>query len=267
LSSDEEFILAKKWKDEQDKGALDNLIESHLKLISKVAFGYRGYGLPLSDLISEGNVGIMQAVKHYDPEKGFRFSTYATFWIKAAINEYVMRMWSFVRVGTTKTQRHLFFKIRQEQNRYLSEHKDQSLNSEKMIEAIAKKLNVSVDEVRSMNQRLRGRDKSLNITATDSSKEWIEWIQDESDNQEIQLAQKEEAHMRHSLLKEAMDALNKQERDILKKRRLKDNPSTLEELSQEYGVSRERIRQIEKKAFLKISKAIQLKTKDNKCFM
>ncbi|MCX7338522.1 MAG: RNA polymerase sigma factor RpoH [Alphaproteobacteria bacterium] len=267
LTSEEEYTLAKDWRERQDYKSVEKLINSHLRLVAKIAQGYRGYGLPLSDLIAEGNVGILQAMKHYDPDKGFRFSTYAMWWIRASMQEYILQSWSLVKIGTTRAQKKLFFGLRKAQHQIdqeleldgnLEGHQD-GLTPEK-IKKIAEKLLVTPEEVLQMHQRLGAKDHSLNSprgNSEDSTSEWIEWIADESDNQEIQLAQQDEMTERKRLFDQAMTCLDKREHAIFVKRRLAEPPRTLEELSTKLGISRERVRQIENKAFEKIQKFIK----------
>lgn len=265
LSSDEEFTLAREWKENKNAGALERIVQSHLKLSMKVAYGYRGYGLPLSDLISEAQIGIMQALNHFDPSRGFRFSTYAIWWIRSAIHEYIFKMWSFVKMGTTKTHRKLFFKLRQEQERYKNENQNTVEISEEMVTSIAKTLNVEKDEILFMHQRLRGKDHSLNTRVSDEGdKEWIDWVHDEEDDPEIKTIQSQEATIRYNLLQEGLTCLNQREHDIFTKRRLNDDPPTLDELAAVHKISRERVRQIEKSAFEKVQKEILKRAKDGR---
>jgi RNA polymerase sigma-32 factor len=255
LQPDEEYMLAKSWKEHADAKAAQKLITSHLRLVAKIAMGYRGYGLPIGEVISEGNVGLMQAVKKFEPDKGFRLATYAMWWIKASIQEFVLRSWSLVKMGTTANQKKLFFNLRKVKSQ-IEALEDGDLRPDQ-VELIAKKLGVTKEDVISMNRRLGG-DTSLNAHLRDDSEgEWQDWLVDESDNQEEMLAQSEEASMRHGLLQEAMDKLTDRERRVFEARRLQDDPVTLEDLSQEFGVSRERIRQIEVRAFDKVQKAVK----------
>jgi RNA polymerase sigma-32 factor len=255
LQPDEEYMLAKRWKEHADAKAAQKLITSHLRLVAKIAMGYRGYGLPIGEVISEGNVGLMQAVKKFEPDKGFRLATYAMWWIKASIQEFVLRSWSLVKMGTTASQKKLFFNLRKVKSQ-IEALEDGDLRPDQ-VELIAKKLGVTKEDVISMNRRLGG-DTSLNAHLRDDSEgEWQDWLVDESDNQEEMLAQSEEASMRHGLLQEAMDKLTDRERRVFEARRLQDDPVTLEDLSQEFGVSRERIRQIEVRAFDKVQKAVK----------
>lgn len=257
LEANEEYMLAKAWTEHDDKDAAHKMVTSHLRLVAKIAMGYRGYGLPVADLISEGNVGMMQAVKRFDPEKGFRLATYAMWWIRAAIQEYILRSWSLVKIGTTAAQKKLFFNLRRlkgqieavEEGDLLPEH----------VTTIAEKLDVSEDDVVSMNRRMTAHDHSLNAPLrADAEGEWQDWLVDEAPDQEMVAADKEERSIRLGLLENAMGELNERERHILTERRLADPAKTLEELSQEYGVSRERIRQIEVRAFEKVQKHMRL---------
>jgi RNA polymerase sigma-32 factor len=255
LQPDEEYMLAKRWKEHGDAQAAQKLITSHLRLVAKIAMGYRGYGLPIGEVISEGNVGLMQAVKKFEPDKGFRLATYAMWWIKASIQEFVLRSWSLVKMGTTANQKKLFFNLRKVKSQ-IEALEDGDLRPDQ-VKFIAKKLGVTEEDVVSMNRRLGG-DTSLNAHMRDDSEgEWQDWLVDESDNQEEMLAQSEEQQMRHGLLVEAMEKLTDRERRVFEARRLQDDPVTLEELSQEFGVSRERIRQIEVRAFDKVQKAVK----------
>ena len=255
LQPDEEFMLAKRWKEHGDKEAAEKLITSHLRLVAKIAMGYRGYGLPIGEVISEGNVGLMQAVKRFEPEKGFRLATYAMWWIKASIQEFVLRSWSLVKMGTTANQKKLFFNLRKVKSQ-IEALEEGDLRPDQ-VEFIAKKLGVTNEDVISMNRRLCG-DTTLNAHLRDDSEgEWQDWLVDESDNQEEMLVQSEEASMRHGLLLEAMEKLTDRERRVFEARRLQDDPVTLEDLSQEFSVSRERIRQIEVRAFDKVQKAVK----------
>jgi RNA polymerase sigma-32 factor len=260
LSSEQEYILAKQWRDQQDRKAIDKLISCHLKLVAKIASGYRGYGLPISDLIAEGNLGMMQAMKHYDPDKGYRFSTYAMWWIRASIQEYILQSWSLVKIGTTGAQKKLFFSLRKTQSKLnLPSENDDGLSPEK-IKAIAIKLSVKEEEVLQMHQRLSGRDHSLNAplnTQEESASEWIEWIVDERENQETHTVQADEINKRRALFTKAISCLNQREHIILVDRRLKEPPLTLEEISSRMGISRERVRQIESTAFEKIRKQVK----------
>jgi RNA polymerase sigma-32 factor len=258
LGKEEEFMLAKRWREHQDFDSARQLVNSHLRLVAKIAMGYRGYGLPIEEVISEGNVGLMQAVKKFEPDRGFRLATYAMWWIRASIQEYILRSWSLVKMGTTAAQKKLFFNLRKAKSEIsaLDEgdmHPDQ-------VRQIATKLGVLDEEVVSMNRRLSGPDASLNAPLrADSENEWQDWLADETQvSQETQLAEDEEKSIRMALLEEAMTELTDRERHILTERRLKDDPTTLEELAGEYGVSRERVRQIEVRAFEKLQRAIKL---------
>ena len=253
LEADQEYMLAKAWVEHEDRDAAHQLVTSHLRLVAKIAMGYRGYGLPVADLISEGNVGMMQAVKKFDPEKGFRLATYAMWWIKAAIQEYILRSWSLVKIGTTAAQKKLFFNLKRMKNQIMS-HDEGELRPEQ-IETIAKKLDVTTDDVVSMDGRLAAHDHSLNAPLkADTEGEWQDWLEDDSPDQETTVAEDEELDQRRQLLMAAMQQLNEREQHILHERRLADPPQTLEDLSQHYGVSRERIRQIEVRAFEKLQK-------------
>ena len=258
LAKDEEFMLAKAWKEHQDSEAAHRLVTSHLRLVAKIAMGYRGYGLPIGEVISEGNVGLMQAVKKFEPDKGFRLATYAMWWIRASIQEYILRSWSLVKMGTTAAQKKLFFNLRKAKAE-ISALGEGDLRPEQ-VTTIATKLGVLDAEVISMNRRLSGPDASLNAPLrSDSESEWQDWLADETQvSQETAYAETEEKSVRMSLLQEAMVELTDRERHILTERRLKDDPSTLEELAAEYGVSRERVRQIEVRAFEKLQKAMRI---------
>ena len=252
LEKDEEFMLAKRWAEHEDPQAAERLVTSHLRLVAKIAMGYRGYGLPIAEVISEGNVGLMQAVKKFDPDKGFRLATYAMWWIRASIQEYILRSWSLVKMGTTAAQKKLFFNLRRmkSQMRALEEG---DLRPDQ-VEEIATKLGVTDDDVVSMNRRLSGPDASLNAPMrADGEAEWQDWLaDDDADDAEDELAESDEFSMRMTLLQEAMGALNEREQNIIQERRLTEEPKTLEDLAQVYGVSRERIRQIEVRAFEKL---------------
>jgi RNA polymerase sigma-32 factor len=256
LEPDEEFMLAKRWKEDEDTEAAHRLVTSHLRLVAKIAMGYRGYGLPVSELISEGNVGMMQAVKRFDPDRGFRLATYAMWWIRAAIQEYILHSWSLVKMGTTAAQKKLFFNLRKVKGQ-LQAIEDGDLPPETVNE-IATRLDVSEQDVINMNRRLASPDHSLNAPLRqDGDGEWQDWLVDEEQSQEIALADQEELGKRRQLLKDAMAHLNDRERHILTERRLREEPTTLEDLSQHYGISRERVRQIEVRAFEKLQKAIR----------
>ena len=256
LAAEEEYMLAKRWQEIEDSEAAHKLVTSHLRLVAKIAMGYRGYGLPLSELISEGNVGMMQAVKRFDPDRGFRLATYAMWWIRAAIQEYILHSWSLVKMGTTAAQKKLFFNLRRLKGQMQAiEEGDMS---PEQVRHIATTLDVPEQDVVNMNRRLGAPDHSLNAPLrADSEGEWQDWLVDETANQEISLAESEELGKRRKLLTAAMENLNERERDILVERRLRDNPTTLEDLSQKYGISRERVRQIEVRAFEKLQKAIR----------
>lgn len=255
LKPDEEFMLAKRYQEYADPQAAHRLVTSHLRLVAKIAMGYRGYGLPVGDVVSEGNIGLMQAVKRFDPDKGFRLATYAIWWIKASIQEYILRSWSLVKMGTTANQKKLFFNLRKAKGR-ISALEDGDLRPEQVRE-IATKLGVEEHEVVEMNRRLGG-DSSLNVTLReDGATEWQDLLADETDNQEALLARSEESDNRHAALGEALSVLNPRERRIFEARRLLDDPMTLEALSEEFGVSRERVRQIEARAFEKVQIAVK----------
>ena len=256
LDAAEEYILAKNWRDKGDKEAAHKLVTSHLRLVAKIAMGYRGYGLPVSELVSEGNIGLMQAVKKFDPEKGFRLTTYAIWWIKASIQEYVLRSWSLVKIGTTSAQKKLFFNLKKIKNQIFAAEQGDMLPEH--VSQIATQLDVREDEVVSMNQRLAGHEHSLNapVGNEEGDAEWQDWVVDENADQELQISQKQELNQRQVLLKNALHVLDEREKEILQDRRLIDEPKTLEELSQKYKVSRERIRQIENRAFEKVQKAM-----------
>ncbi len=256
LEPEEEYMLAKRWKEREDSEAAHRLVTSHLRLVAKIAMGYRGYGLPLSELISEGNVGMMQAVKRFDPDRGFRLATYAMWWIRAAIQEYILHSWSLVKMGTTAAQKKLFFNLRKLKGQ-LQAVEDGDLSPEN-LKKIATELDVPEADVISMNRRLASPDHSLNAPLrSDSEGEWQDWLVDETESQETKLGERQELGLRRDLLEKAMTHLNERERHILGERRLKDNPTTLEDLSQQYGISRERVRQIEVRAFEKLQKAIK----------
>ena len=255
LTPEEEYQLAKSWKEEGDERAAHKLVTSHLRLVAKIAMGYRGYGLPVGELISEGNVGMMQAVKRFDPDRGFRLATYAMWWIRAAIQEYILHSWSLVKMGTTAAQKKLFFNLRKAKSQ-ISAFEEGDLRPEH-LSAIATKLGVSEQEVTDMNRRLGG-DASLNAPLrADSEGEWQDWLVDDAETQESELADREDLTNRRMLLGEALKGLNERERHILIERRLKDEPTTLEELSQQYNISRERVRQIEVRAFEKLQKSMK----------
>ncbi|MCB9948190.1 MAG: RNA polymerase sigma factor RpoH [Rhodospirillaceae bacterium] len=256
LEAEEEYMLAKSWREHDDLGAAHKLVTSHLRLVARIAMGYRGYGLPLSELISEGNVGMMQAVKRFDPDRGFRLATYAMWWIRAAIQEYILHSWSLVKMGTTAAQKKLFFNLRKLKGQLQAI--DEGDLPPETVREIATQLDVPEQDVISMNRRLASPDHSLNAPLrADSEGEWQDWLVDDSESQEIKLADRQELTKRRKLLENAMEHLNERERHILTERRLRDNPTTLEDLSQEYGISRERVRQIEVRAFEKLQKAIR----------
>jgi RNA polymerase sigma-32 factor len=256
LEPEQEYMLAKRWREHADSDAAHQLVTSHLRLVAKIAMGYRGYGLPVSELISEGNVGMMQAVKRFEPDRGFRLATYAMWWIRAAIQEYILHSWSLVKMGTTAAQKKLFFNLRKLKGQ-LQAIEEGDLSPEN-VKKIATELSVSEEDVVNMNRRLAAPDHSLNAPLRiDGDGEWQDWLVDESDSQEIALAERQELTKRRKLLTHAMKSLNSRERHILTERRLKDEPTTLEDLSREYGISRERVRQIEVRAFEKLQKAIR----------
>jgi RNA polymerase sigma-32 factor len=256
LEADEESALAKRWREYADRDAADRILNSHLRLVARIAVGYRGYGLPLAEVISEGNVGLIQAVKRFDPEKGVRFSTYATWWIKAAIQEYILRSWSLVKIGTTASQKKLFFNLRKVKNRMLALEEGDMRPDQ--VEAIARSLHVTEQDVIEMNRRLSG-DLSLNapIRDDDASGERQDWLMDEAPDQESRLAESEESSMRRKALRDSLAVLNERERRILEARRLTDEPTTLEDLAAELNISRERVRQIEARAFQRLQKAVR----------
>ena len=252
LAAEEEYMLAKSWRDRGDVKSAEKLVTSHLRLVAKIAMGYRGYGMPIGEMISEGNIGLMQAVKKFDPEKGFRLATYAMWWIKAGIQEYILRSWSLVKIGTTTAQKKLFFNLKKLKNQ-IAPKSDGDLK-DKHVTEIANRLNVRKDEVVSMNRRLHGQEQSLNTPIGEDGDEWQDWLSDKSMDQELTFSQKEEMEQRKDLLKDSLKTLNEREREILNYRRLSDEPTTLENLSKKYKISRERVRQIENKAFEKIQK-------------
>ena len=263
LSAEEEYMLAKNWKDRGHLKSAHKLVTSHLRLVAKIAMGYRGYGLPINEMVSEGNIGLMQAVKKFEPEKGFRLATYAMWWIKASIQEYILRSWSLVKMGTTAAQKKLFFNLKKIKNQ-LSPNSTGDLN-EKHVEEISKRLNVKKEEVVSMNRRLSGKEKSLNdpIKGDGDSGEWQDWVVDNKLDQELKFSQDQEFNLRKKLMDKSMSILNPREKGILAARRLSENIETLENLSKKYRVSRERIRQIETKAFEKLQKAMLNAAKSN----
>lgn len=256
LQPEEEYMLAKSWREHEDTKAAHRLVTSHLRLVAKIAMGYRGYGLPVSELISEGNVGMMQAVKRFDPDRGFRLATYAMWWIRAAIQEYILHSWSLVKMGTTAAQKKLFFNLRKLKGQMQAI--DEGDLAPETVAKIAQTLDVPEDDVVSMNRRLAAADHSLNAPMrVDGEGEWQDWLVDESESQEIRLGEEQELGKRKALLANAMKSLNERERHILVERRLRDDPTTLEDLSTQYGISRERVRQIEVRAFEKLQKAIK----------
>ncbi len=256
LEPEEEYMLAKRWQEHADTDAVQKLVTSHLRLVAKIAMGYRGYGLPLSELISEGNVGMMQAVKRFDPERGFRLATYAMWWIRASIQEYILHSWSLVKMGTTAAQKKLFFNLRKLKGQLQAI--DEGDLSPENVKKIAQRLSVPEEDVIQMNRRLASPDHSLNAPLrAEGEGEWQDWLVDETDNQEVRLGESQELRRRRRLLQDSMKQLNDRERHILSERRLKDPPATLEDLSQHYGISRERVRQIEVRAFEKIQKGIK----------
>jgi RNA polymerase sigma-32 factor len=256
LAPEEEYALAKRWQEKGDLEAAHKLVTSHLRLVAKIAMGYRGYGLPVGELISEGNVGMMQAVKRFDPDRGFRLATYAMWWIRAAIQEYILHSWSLVKMGTTAAQKKLFFNLRRLKGE-MQAIDDGDLKPEQVAK-IAKDLDVPEQDVIQMNRRLASADHSLNAPVRiDGEGEWQDWLVDESDNQEVELAEREDMGQRKALLANALGTLNERERHILIERRLKDEPTTLEDLSHQYGISRERVRQIEVRAFEKLQRAMK----------
>ncbi len=262
LDAEEEYMLAKNWKERGNLKSAHKLVTSHLRLVAKIAMGYKGYGLPVSELISEGNIGLMQAVKKFDPDKGFRLATYAMWWIKAGIQEYVLRSWSLVKMGTTAAQKKLFFNLKKLKRQIAP--KEEGDLKEEQIKEISERLGVKSEEVISMNRRMMGQEKSLNDPIQSGNKdEWQDWVVDEGMDQELYVSQKQELDEKKSLLKEAIKILNDREKEIIKERKLSNNPKTLDYLSKKYKISRERIRQIETKAFEKLQKAM-LNTKKAK---
>jgi RNA polymerase sigma-32 factor len=256
LTPEDEYMFAKRWKEHEDPEAARRLVTSHLRLVAKIAMGYRGYGLPVSEIVSEGNVGLMQAVKRFDPDRGFRLATYAMWWIRASIQEYVLRSWSMVKMGTTAAQKKLFFNLRKAKNN-IGAIEEGDLTPEH-VATLSDQLGVSATELTEMNRRLSGGDASLNAPLrSESESEWQDWLADDTVDQETRLAEREEMGNRHELLNGAMKDLTDRERDIIQARRLQDEPATLEELSQKYGVSRERVRQIEVRAFEKLQRGMK----------
>ena len=264
LDAEEEYMLAKNWKTTGNVKSAEKLVTSHLRLVAKIAMRYKGYGLPMNEIISEGNVGLMQAVKKFEPEKGFRLATYAMWWIKASIQEYILRSWSLVKIGTTAAQKKLFFNLRKMKNQIMKS--DQSDLLPEQVTEIANRLDVTEAEVNSMDQRMKGPEASLNATITgeDGESEWQDWVVDENADQELQIAHRQETTKRKALLDKAMNILNDREKEILFDRRLNEEPKTLEELSQKYKISRERIRQIENRAFEKLQKEMLEQAKEQK---
>ena len=256
LTPEDEYMFAKRWKEHEDPEAARRLVTSHLRLVAKIAMGYRGYGLPVSEIVSEGNVGLMQAVKRFEPDRGFRLATYAMWWIRASIQEYVLRSWSMVKMGTTAAQKKLFFNLRKAKNN-IGAIEEGDLTPEHLA-TLSDQLGVTATEVTDMNRRLSGGDASLNAPLrSDGESEWQDWLADDTADQETRLAEREEMGNRHALLTGAMKDLTDRERDIIQARRLQDEPATLEELSQKYGVSRERVRQIEVRAFEKLQRGMK----------
>ena len=262
LSAEEEYMLAKNWRERGDVKSAQKLVTSHLRLVAKIAMGYRGYGLPVSEMVSEGNIGLMHAVKKFEPEKGFRLATYAMWWIKASIQEYVLRSWSLVKMGTTSAQKKLFFNLKKIKNQ-ISANNSGDLKIEQ-VDQISKMLNVKKEEVVSMNRRLLGKEKSLNDPIKDDGDgEWQDWVVDDKIDQELKLSHKQEFDQRKKLMDESMSILNTREKEILTARKLSEEIATLEDLSKKYKLSRERIRQIESKAFEKLQKAMLNAAKSN----
>ncbi len=256
LTIEDEYMLSKRFNDHDDVHAAHKMVTSHLRLVAKIAMGYRGYGLPLNELISEGNIGLMQAVKRFDPERGFRLATYAMWWIRASIQEYILHSWSLVKIGTTAAQKKLFFNLRRIKGE-IQAIEEGDLRPEHLTQ-IATRLNVTEDEVVSMNRRMLAPDNSLNAPLrVDGEGEWQDWLVDETESQETRLAESEELSQRRALLRNGLSHLNERERHILTKRQLSEEPMTLEQLSQEYGISRERVRQIEVRAFEKLQKSMK----------
>ena len=259
LDAEEEYMLAKNWKTTGNIKSAEKLVTSHLRLVAKIAMGYKGYGLPVNEMISEGNVGLMQAVKKFEPEKGFRLATYAMWWIKASIQEYILRSWSLVKIGTTTAQKKLFFNLKKLKNQIAPQSEGDLKNEH--VEEIANKLDVSKDEVVSMNRRLSGKEFSLNTPIGEDGDEWQDWLVDKELDNDLKFSQNEEMEHRKDLLKDSIKILNEREKEILYARRLNDDPKTLEELSKRYSISRERVRQIANKAFEKLQKHMLLLAK------
>ncbi|MDE2111407.1 MAG: RNA polymerase sigma factor RpoH [Alphaproteobacteria bacterium] len=263
LAPEEEYMLAKRWREHDDPEAARKLVTSHLRLVAKIAMGYRGYGLPVSEIVAEGNVGLMQAVKRFDPERGFRLATYAMWWIRASIQEFILRSWSLVKIGTTSDQKKLFFNLRKAKNK-ISAIEEGDLTPEH-VSKLADQLGVSENEVVNMNRRLSAPDSSLNAPLRgDGESEWQDWLPDDSIDQETRLAEAEEIGERKELLNAALDELPEREREIIRARRLQDEPATLEELSHKFGVSRERVRQIEVRAFDRLQRSIKSALRDKR---
>ena len=252
LAAEEEYMLAKNWKTTGNIKSAEKLVTSHLRLVAKIAMGYKGYGLPVNEMISEGNLGLMQAVKKFEPEKGFRLATYAMWWIKASIQEYILRSWSLVKIGTTTAQKKLFFNLKKIKNQ-IAPRSEGDLRKEH-VQDIAKRLSVSESEVVSMNRRLSGKEQSLNAPIGEDGDEWQDWVVDNEMDHELKIAQSDEMEQRKDLLQDSIKILNEREKKILYSRRLTDDPTTLEDLSKKYKISRERVRQIENKAFEKLQK-------------
>ena len=259
LDAEEEYLLAKNWRNNGNVKAAEKLVTSHLRLVAKIAMGYKGYGLPVNEMISEGNVGVMQAVKKFEPEKGFRLATYAMWWIKASIQEYILRSWSLVKIGTTTAQKKLFFNLKKIKNQIAPQSEGDLRNEQ--VDEIADKLDVSKEEVVSMNRRLSGKEFSLNAQVNEDGDEWQDWLIDKELDHDLKFAHKEEMEQRKDLLKNSIKVLNEREKEILYARRLNDNPSTLEDLSKKYKISRERVRQVENKAFEKLQNHMLLLAK------
>ena len=259
LEAEEEYMLAKNWKSTGNIKSAEKLVTSHLRLVAKIAMGYKGYGLPVNEMISEGNIGLMQAVKKFEPEKGFRLATYAMWWIKASIQEYILRSWSLVKIGTTTAQKKLFFNLKKLKNQ-IAPRTEGDLRNEHVTQ-IADKLDVSKEEVVSMNRRLSGKEFSLNAQVNEDGDEWQDWLIDKELDHDLKFAHKEEMEQRKDLLKDSIKILNDREKEILYSRRLIDEPDTLEDLSKKYKISRERVRQIENKAFEKLQKQMLLLAK------
>ena len=265
LDAEEEYMLAKNWKTTGNVKSAEKLVTSHLRLVAKIAMRYKGYGLPMNEIISEGNVGLMQAVKKFEPEKGFRLATYAMWWIKASIQEYILRSWSLVKIGTTTAQKKLFFNLKKLKNQIAPKNEGDLKKDE--VEKIANTLDVSEDEVISMNRRLSGKEQSLNAPIGEDGDEWQDWVVDKEMDQELKIAHQEELDQRKDLLQDSIKVLNERERKILYSRRLTDEPITLDELSKKYKISRERIRQIETKAFEKLQKSMINTNKSKNLFL